>query len=94
MQDIIHIWLQHYTTPATYKNLCMSDDEWDHIKTLIDILHLFTTLTQSLSRYDEPTINFIFPFYNILFKYMEDSINKFEDDDLLSDTLTSTYLKL
>lgn len=72
----------------------MSNDEWDHIKTLIDILHPFTTITQSLSRCDEPTINFTFPFYNILFNHLEDSIDKFEDDDLLSDALESAHSKL
>lgn len=72
----------------------MSNDKWDYIKTLINILHLFATLTQSLSRYNKPTINFTFSFYNILFNHIEDSINKFENNDLLSDILASTCLKL
>ena len=81
-------------TPATYKNLRMSDDEWRHIKTLVDILHPFASLTQSLSRHDEPTINLAFPFYNIMFNHLEDSIDRFEDDDLLSDVLARACSKL
>ena len=81
-------------TPATYKNLCMSDDEWHYIKTLVDILHPFASLIQSLSRYDESIINLAFPFYNIMFNHLEDSIDRFEDDDLLSDVLTKACSKL
>ena len=72
----------------------MSDDEWCHIKTLVDILHPFTSLTQSLSRCDKSTINLTFPFYNIMFNHLEDSINRFKDDDLLSDILVKACSKL
>ena len=72
----------------------MSDDEWYYIKTLVDILHPFTSLTQSLSRCDKSTINLTFPFYNIMFNHLEDSINRFKDDDLLSDILVKACSKL
>ena len=72
----------------------MSDDEWHHIKTLVDILHPFTSLTQSLSRHDESTINLAFPFYNIMFNHLEDSIDRFKNDDLLLDVLVRACSKL
>ena len=81
-------------TPATYKNLYMSDDEWYYIKTLVDILYLFISLTQLMSRYDEPIINLTFPFYNIIFNHLEDSIDRFEVDNLLSDILARAHSKL
>ena len=63
---------------ASVRHFELTNEEWQQLGYLCDLLSSFYVMTTSLSELEEPTVHQVFDVYDTLFDHIEFSMNKLQ----------------